>query len=194
MWTRFLSLVILCTLLRYSDSTDEWDLKDFQWGVATAAYQIEGATQTDGRGPSIWDEFVKLPNKIKNGENGDVADNSYHMFDVDTKLIQDLGAKYYRFSISWSRVLPDGTGTINQAGIDHYNDVINQLIGAGISPVVTLYHWDLPLALEKNIDGWLNPRIENYFAEYAQICFSEFGDRVKHWITINEVSRFFDAA
>lgn len=157
------------------------------WGVATAAYQIEGATDVDGRGPSIWDEFVSLPNKTKLGDNGNMADQSYYMYDVDTQLTKDLGVKYYRFSIAWSRILPDGIGRINRAGIDHYNDVIDSLVTAGISPIVTLYHWDLPLSLEKKYGGWLSPDMELFFVEYAKVCFSEFGDRVKYWITVNEV-------
>lgn len=171
---------------RYSTVSTGQD-SDFMWGVATAAYQIEGAATADGRGESIWDEFSKLPNRTKNEENGDTADWSYYLYNVDTQLIKDLGVKYYRFSISWSRILPNGTGQINQAGIDHYNSVINALVAAGISPIVTLYHWDLPLSLDKHHGGWLNPDMETFFVEYASICFAEFGDRVKYWITVNEV-------
>jgi hypothetical protein len=181
-------LIALLTLLICSGHADaDIPKSDFMWGVATAAYQIEGATAIDGRGPSIWDEFVKLPNKTKLGDDGDIADKSYYLYNVDTQLIKDLGVKYYRFSISWSRIFPEGIGQINQAGIDHYNAVIDSLLDAGIYPMVTLYHWDLPLALEKEYGGWLSSDMETFFARYAEVCFSEFGDRVKYWITVNEV-------
>jgi hypothetical protein len=181
-------LIALLTLLICSGHADaDIPKSNFMWGVATAAYQIEGATAIDGRGPSIWDEFVKLPNKTKLGDDGDIADKSYYLYNVDTQLIKDLGVKYYRFSISWSRIFPDGIGQINQAGIDHYNAVIDSLLDAGIYPMVTLYHWDLPLALEKEYGGWLSSDMETFFARYAEVCFSEFGDRVKYWITVNEV-------
>ena len=117
---------------------------DFHWGVATAAYQIEGATMEDGRGPSIWDTFTAISGKIRNGDNGAIADDSYHKIVEDIKLIKAMGLKYYRLSISWSRILPTGQLPINQKGIDHYNRVFDELKKADITPVVTLYHWDLP--------------------------------------------------
>lgn len=122
-------------------------------------------------------------------ENADIADNSYYMYMEDIQLIKNMGIKYYRFSISWSRILPHGNGLINQAGIDHYNNIINNLLDNDIQPVVTIYHWDLPQALEDQYEGWLNKQIIKDFEYYADICFSSFGDRVKWWITINEVSQ-----
>jgi beta-glucosidase len=166
--------------------------KDFMWGVATAAYQIEGATNVDGRGPSIWDTFSKLSGKINNGDNGDIADGSYTKFMEDIQLIKNMGLKSYRFSISWSRIMPTGEFPVNQAGIEHYNLVINELIAAGIAPLVTLYHWDLPEALDENYGGWLNPHMEDFFKRYADVCFRSFGDRVKLWLTLNEPWTFIN--
>jgi len=158
----------------------------FMWGTATAAYQIEGAWNEDGRGPSIWDTFSHTPGLVENGDNGDVACDSYHKFADDIQLMKNLGLKHYRFSISWTRILPDGTTkVINQKGIDYYNKVIDGLIAAGIKPMVTLYHWDLPQPFQDE-GGWPNPKLADYFNEYARVCFKSFGDRVKSWITFNE--------
>ena len=159
---------------------------DFHWGVATAAYQIEGATMEDGRGPSIWDTFTAIPGKIRNGDNGTRADDSYHKIVEDIQLIKAMGLRYYRLSISWSRILPTGQLPINQQGIDHYNQVFDELKKADIIPVVTLYHWDLPQGLEDLYGGWLSPSIEQDFVTYADVVFSAFGDRVKLWTTMNE--------
>lgn len=159
----------------------------FMWGTATASYQIEGAVKEDGRLPSVWDEFSHIPGKTANGDNGDVADDNYHRIDEDVALLTSMGLNAYRFSISWSRILPHGDDrVVNQAGIDHYNHVIDSLIKANITPLVTLFHWDTPLALEHKYEGWLSPSIEHDFAHYADVCFQHFGDRVKHWITLNE--------
>lgn len=155
-------------------------------GVATAAYQIEGAVSEDGRGPSIWDTFSKIPNKISHNQNGDIADDSYHLVEEDIKLLKELGVNAYRFSISWSRILPKGYGKVNRMGIDHYNKVIDRLVEEGIQPLVTLYHWDLPQGIEDAFGGLLSEEFETHFVHYAEICFKEFGDRVKKWITINE--------
>ena len=159
---------------------------DFIWGTATSAYQIEGAALLDGKGPSIWDVFCKIPGKIKNNQNGDIAVDHYHRFKEDVQLLKSQGFKAYRFSISWSRIMPDGKGEINPLGIQFYSDLIDELLANDITPWVTLYHWDLPLALQLENDGWLNPEIVSYFSEFAGICFEHFGDRVKHWITLNE--------
>ncbi|CAJ2639071.1 beta-glucosidase 42 [Trifolium pratense] len=160
---------------------------DFIFGVATSAYQIEGASNEGGRGPSIWDAFSHTEGKILDKSNGDVAVDHYHRYLEDIDLIAKLGFSAYRFSISWSRIFPDGLGTkVNEEGITFYNNVINALLDRGIQPYVTLYHWDLPLHLDESMGGWLNKKIIEYFAVYADTCFASFGDRVKNWITLNE--------
>ncbi len=158
----------------------------FVWGSATSAYQVEGGWNADGKGPSIWDVFCMIPGKVWNHDNGNIACDHYHRLEEDVALMQSMGIKAYRFSISWPRILPAGRGALNQAGIDFYNRLIDALLAAGIEPWVTLYHWDLPAALEFEIDGWLGEEIPEVFAEYAELCFQHFGDRVKNWITINE--------
>lgn len=158
----------------------------FVWGSATSSYQIEGGWNADGKGPSIWDVFCMIPGKIMGNEDGNIACDHYHRFREDVALMQSLGMKAYRFSISWSRVLPAGRGEINPSGIDFYNQLIDTLLDAGIEPWVTLYHWDLPAALEFELGGWLSDDISEVFADYAEVCFRHFGDRVKNWITINE--------
>jgi beta-glucosidase len=158
----------------------------FVWGCSTSGYQIEGAAYEDGKGPSIWDAFVRIPGKIANGENADVSCNFYHAFREDIALMARLGIKAFRFSIAWPRILPSGTEKINEAGIRFYSEMIDCLIEHHIEPYATLYHWDLPLDLQLAHDGWLNPEITDYFAEYAEVCFRNFGSRVKNWITINE--------
>lgn len=158
---------------------------DFRWGAATAAYQIEGAAQKDGRGVSIWDTFSKTPGKVENGDNGDVACDHYHRFESDIALMREIGIDSYRFSIAWPRLFPNGDATRNQAGFDFYNRLINALIAANIEPVITLYHWDLPQALE-DVGGWANRDTVYAFAVYARACAEAFGDRVTRWITLNE--------
>lgn len=160
--------------------------KDFVWGVATSSYQIEGGAYEDGKGPSIWDAFCTIPGKIKNGEDGKIACDHYHLYKEDVAMLKKMGIKNYRFSIAWARVMPTGYGDVNEAGIAFYSNLIDELLANGITPWVTLYHWDLPLALQLEKDGWLKRDIINYFAAYAQICFDRFGDRVKNWITFNE--------
>jgi beta-glucosidase len=157
----------------------------FVWGAATAAYQIEGAWNDDGKGPSIWDEFSHTPGRIVNGDTGDVACDHYHRYREDVALMRELGLHAYRFSISWPRVRPEGTGRANQAGLDFYNHLVDELLSAGIQPFITLYHWDLPAALERR-GGWPNRETAKWFGDYADLCFRHLGDRVSHWITINE--------
>lgn len=164
--------------------------EDFIWSTATASYQIEGAWNEDGRGLSIWDTFCRTPGKVHNGDSGDVACDSYHKYEEDIKLIKSLGTTMYRFSIAWPRIFPDGTSkSYNQKGIDFYNRFINALLEAGITPMATLYHWDLPQALQDK-GGWTNPEITQHFLDYARVCFKSFGDRVKNWLTFNEPSVF----
>jgi len=158
---------------------------DFVWGAATAAYQIEGAVNEDGRGASIWDTFSHTPGKTKNGDTGDVANDHYHRWRDDIQLMKQLNLGAYRFSIAWSRILPTGRGTVNQAGIDFYSRLVDGLLEANITPYVTLYHWDLPQTLQDE-EGWLRRGIADDFAEYTDIVSRALGDRVKHWITFNE--------
>jgi beta-glucosidase len=160
--------------------------EDFVWGAATSAYQIEGAWDADGKGPSVWDAFSHTPGRIANGDTGDVACDHYHRFREDVALMADLGLTAYRFSVSWPRVQPAGTGAANEAGLRFYSDLVDALLEAGITPWVTLHHWDLPLALQDEHGGWLSPRMADAFADYARICFDALGDRVRHWITLNE--------
>ncbi|MCQ1060474.1 glycoside hydrolase family 1 protein [Photobacterium sp. ZSDE20] len=162
---------------------------EFLFGAATAAYQVEGAWDQDGKGITNWDEFTKIPGKTFEGTNGDVAVDHYNRYKEDIALMAEMGLESYRFSISWARILPNGTGKINQKGIDFYNKLINECLKHGIVPFVTLYHWDLPLPLEKD-GSWLNKKTVDAYVEYAKVCFEAFGDRVKHFITFNETVVF----
>jgi beta-glucosidase len=157
--------------------------KNFLWGTATCAYQIEGAVKEDGRGESIWDVFSHTHGNTFNGDTGDVACDHYHCWREDIQLMKSLGYKAYRFSIAWPRILPEGRGRINQPGLDFYNRLIDGLLEANIQPLATLYHWDLPAALE---GAWLNRSVVDAFAEYSGLAARHFGDRVKLWFTINE--------
>ena len=157
----------------------------FLIGSATAAYQIEGAAQEDGRGPSIWDTFSHTPGRVVAGDTGDVADDHYHRLDSDLDLMAELGLEAYRFSIAWPRIQPDGSGAVNPAGIDFYSRLIDGLVARGIRPIATLYHWDLPQPLEDS-GGWTNRATAFHFAEYAAIVGAAFGDRVAVWTTLNE--------
>ncbi len=159
--------------------------EDFLWGAATSAYQVEGSPLADGAGPSIWHRFSHSPGLTAGGETGDVACDHYRRWSEDVALMADLGLNAYRFSISWSRVLPDGRGRVNQAGLDFYSRLVDALLAKNIQPNVTLYHWDLPAALDDR-GGWLNPDIAGWFADYARVCFKALGDRVKMWATLNE--------
>ena len=164
--------------------------KDFLWGSASAAYQVEGAWNLDGKGKSVWDEFVRIPNKTFKGSNGDVAVDHYHRFKEDIALMAEQGLKTYRFSIAWTRILPDGRGEINQKGLDFYSDLINELLKYGIEPIVTLYHWDLPQALEDAYGGWESRQVIQDFTNYAKILFDAYSDRVNYWVSLNEQNVF----
>lgn len=159
--------------------------KGFGWGVATASYQIEGAVNEGGRGPSIWDTFAHTNGTIEDGTTGDVADDHYHRWDEDLELISDLGVGHYRFSIAWPRILPDGTGPANQQGLDFYDRLVDGLLEFGISPWVTLYHWDLPQRLE-DAGGWTNRDTAYRLAEFGATALEALGDRVHTWTTLNE--------
>ncbi|KAK8969749.1 Beta-glucosidase 12 [Platanthera guangdongensis] len=161
--------------------------RGFVFGAASAAFQVEGATREGGRGESIWDTFCrKHPEKIADGSSGDPGAGSYHYYKEDVKVLVEIGLKAYRFSISWSRVLPNGRGEPNHEGIQYYNNLIDELKDNGIEPYVTLFHWDVPQALEDEYGGFLSRRIVEDYKNYVDLCFNKFGDRVKHWITMNE--------
>jgi beta-glucosidase len=159
--------------------------RDFLWGTATSAYQVEGSPLADGAGPSIWHRFSHTPDRVRDGETGDVACDHYRRYADDVALMRSLGIKAYRFSISWSRVMPRGRGAPNPAGIDFYDRLVDALLANGIEPMVTLYHWDLPAALD-DVGGWLNPEVAKWFAEYAAVMFRKLDGRVKLWTTLNE--------
>lgn len=159
--------------------------KGFVWGAATASYQIEGAAAEDGRGESIWDRFSHTPGKVTNGDTGDVACDHYHLYKEDIKLMKSLGVMGYRFSIAWPRIMPSGTGKVNQKGLDFYNRVVDELLAVDIRPFVTLYHWDLPVELHDK-GGWTNRDIAGWFSDYSVVVAKSLGDRVRDWITLNE--------
>ena len=165
---------------------------DFAWGVSTAALQIEGSCDADGKGTSIWDTFSARKGKILNGDKPTTTCDFYNRYQQDIDLVKELNIPNFRFSIAWSRILPDGTGRINQAGIDHYNKLIDYCLQQGIEPWVTLYHWDLPQAIEDK-GGWTNREIVNWFSEFVTICAQNFGDRVKNWMVMNEPAVFTGA-
>jgi beta-glucosidase len=158
---------------------------DFAWGTATAAYQIEGAVREDGRGASIWDTFSHTPGKTDQGDTGDVADDHYHRYREDVGLMREMGLNAYRFSISWPRIIPEGRGKVNPKGLDFYERLVESLLENGIQPYATLYHWDLPQALQAK-GGWKERLTSEAFAEYADVVSRRLGDRVKGWITLNE--------
>jgi len=163
--------------------------EQFRWGVSLAAYQVEGAHEADGRGPSIWDHFSNRKNRIQDGSNGNVACEFYYRYEQDIALTKSLNLSHFRFSISWTRIIPDGIGEVNQPGLDYYNRLIDCCLKYGLEPWVTLYHWDLPLALEKR-GGWTNRIVVEAFIRFADVCSKSFGDRVKNWIVMNEPFTF----
>ncbi|XP_044746138.1 myrosinase 1-like [Coccinella septempunctata] len=165
---------------------------NFKFGVATSAYQIEGAWNEDGKGQSIWDHYLhKYPYLVKDKSNGDIACDSYHKYKEDVKLLKDLGVDFYRFSIAWTRIIPMGykDSGVSLEGIEYYNNLIDELLASDIEPYVTIFHWDTPKTLEEN-GGWLNNSIVDHYVSYARILFELYGDRVKHWLTFNEFSQF----
>ena len=166
--------------------------KDFVWGTATSAYQIEGAVNEDGRGRSIWDTFSHTPGKIGDGSNADRANEHFHRYKEDVRLIKDLGVKAYRFSIAWPRVFPEGTGAPNPKGLDFYNRLLDELLANGIEPYATLYHWDLPQALQDRVGGWQSSETSKAFADYAGYVAERLSDRVKYIFTLNEAGRFLN--
>ena len=162
---------------------------DFKWGVAAAAYQTEGAWNADGKGESTWDHFSRKSGKIERGENADVAADFYHRYEEDIDLIKSMNFKVFRLSLSWPRILPNGTGEINQSGIDFYHRVIDKCLAVGIEPWITIYHWDLPQVLEDQ-GGWTNRKILDWFSEYTKVVTKEFGSKVKNWMVLNEQFSF----
>lgn len=160
--------------------------KDFLWGVATSAYQVEGAAQEDGRAPSIWDTFTRAPGKVRQDHNGDVACDQYHRYREDVQLMKWLGVKAYRFSVAWPRVQPTGRGAVNAKGLDYYDRLTDELLANGIEPWCTLFHWDLPQALQDEFGGWADRRIVERFGDYAALVAKRLGDRIRSFFTINE--------
>ena len=158
---------------------------DFLWGASTSAHQIEGSPLADGAGPNIWHRFERTPGMVRDGDSGDIACDHYRRFEEDVQIMRDLGLTSYRFSIAWSRVLPQGKGAVNGKGLDFYNRLVDRLLANNIQPMVTLFHWDLPAALDDR-GGWLNPDIAGWFADYGQTVFRALDDRVKLWATLNE--------
>lgn len=173
----------------YHKQLDEFP-DSFLWGAASAAYQIEGASNSNGKGLSIWDEFSHLPNKTYKNTNGDVAVDHYNKYNEDIMLMSNMNLKAYRFSISWSRIIPDGDGEINPEGLNFYDNLINSLIENGIEPIVTTYHWDLPLSLQKKYNGWEGRDTIEAYVNYCEILFERYGSKVKYWITMNEQNVF----
>ena len=166
--------------------------EDFLWGAATSAYQIEGSPLADGAGPSIWHRFAHAPGTVHGGDTGDVACDHYRRYREDVALMADLGLQAYRFSLSWGRLLPEGRGAVNPKGLDFYSRLIDGLLASGIRPLVTLYHWDLPAALD-DLGGWVNRESVRWFADYADVAFRAYGDRVDLWATFNEPWMVSDA-
>lgn len=162
----------------------------FQWGAATSAYQIEGASDHEGRKLSVWDTFSATDGKVLNGDTGAIACDHYHRYKDDVKLMAQLGIKHYRFSIAWPRVMPDGRGEVNPAGLDFYSRLVDELLDHDITPHATLYHWDTPQALEDAYSSWLSRDIAQDFADYVSAVVSHLGDRITHWFTLNEISCF----
>ena len=163
--------------------------KNFLWGAASSAFQVEGGAEADGRGPSVWDMLERCPGAIANDQSASVACDHYHRFREDVALMKQIGLKAYRFSVSWSRVMPDGRGRVNEPGLAFYDALVDELLAAGIEPFCTLFHWDYPYELFCR-GGWLNPDAPQWFADYTKVVVDRLGDRVKHWMTINEPQVF----
>lgn len=163
---------------------------EFLWGSASAAYQIEGAATTNGKGPSIWDEYSSIKGNTFKNTTGEVAIDFYHNYEEDIALMKEQGLKAYRFSVAWSRIIPFSDRKVNEEGVNFYSDVIDELIRNGIEPILTMYHWDLPLYLQKEYNGWENRKILDDFRHYAKVLFEKFGNRVKYWVTMNEQNVF----
>jgi beta-glucosidase len=176
-----------------SPNTERSLPEGFYWGTATSSYQIEGAWNEDGKGTSIWDTYTHTPGKIRNGDTGDVAIDHYHRYEEDVALMKAMGANAYRFSISWPRIFPNGTGEPNQKGLDFYNRLVDELKAAGIEPFATLYHWDLPQALQDKYGGWQSRETAKAFGDYAGYMAEKLSDRVQHFFTINEFRTFTEA-
>jgi beta-glucosidase len=162
----------------------------FQWGVATAAYQIEGAIHQDGRQPGVWDTFSAQPGRVLNGDTGAIACDHYHRFPEDIRLMVDLGIQHYRLSVAWPRVVPQGRGAVNAAGLDFYQRLVDALLAQGITPHITLFHWDSPQALEERYGSWRSREMAQDFADYVAVVVQALGDRVTHWMTLNEIFCF----
>ena len=162
----------------------------FMWGSASAAYQVEGAWDEDGKGPSNWDQFVRIPGKTFKGTTGDTAVDHYHRYKEDVRLMAEMGLEAYRFSVAWSRIFPEGKGEVNEKGIQFYSDLIDELIKNKIEPILTIYHWDLPQALQDEYGGWESREIVEDFTNYSVTLFKHFGDRVKYWVSLNEQNIF----
>ncbi|TVP93220.1 glycoside hydrolase family 1 protein [Alkalibacterium sp.] len=173
----------------YHEKLDKFP-EGFLWGSASAAYQIEGAAAEDGKGESVWDRFVKIPGKTFKGTTGEVAVDHYHRYKEDVALMAEQGLKAYRFSIAWSRIIPDGDGEINEKGLQFYDDLIDELLKYGIEPLVTLYHWDIPQALQDKYGGWESRQVIEDFTRYSEILFKRYGSKVKYWVSLNEQNIF----
>ncbi|KAJ6752103.1 hypothetical protein OIU85_002520 [Salix viminalis] len=195
----FLSFLILLKYPSHARSSDDEDVKrsdfpdGFFFGTSTSSYQVEGAYMEDGKGLNNWDVFSHIPGNIKNNDNGDIADNHYYRFLEDIELMRSLGTNAYRFSISWTRILPRGKfGQVNPRGIMFYNKLIDNLLERGIKPFVTIHHHDIPQELVDRYGGWLSPLMQEDFVYFAEICFKSFGDRITNWITMNEPNLLVD--
>ncbi len=189
MLSRYLKASDIFRYMPASDFTKADFGPDFKWGVAAAAYQSEGAWNLDGKGESNWDYFSRIPGKIANGENADVSADFYHRYSEDIDLIKSMNFKVFRFSVSWPRILPAGTGAVNAKGIDFYHRVIDKCLSVGVEPWITVYHWDMPQVLEAQ-GGWTNRKIIDWFSEYVNVLTKEYGGKVKNWMVMNEQLAF----